>query len=49
MSLGSLAYLVGTSTYKEQNLNRLNIYNEYCILLVSYLIIMINGVCVTAD
>ena len=49
MSVSSLAYVGGYRPYKDQSMNRINLFNEYCTLIVSYWIMVINGVCVTAD
>lgn len=49
LSLLQLLYLVDTLPYKERYRNRLDIINEVFILTISYLVMVINGVCYQSE
>ena len=49
LSLLQLLYLVDNLPYKERHRNRLDIINESFTLTISYLVMIINGMCYEAE
>ena len=45
-SLAQLCYLADSRPYKEQKENYLNMFNEGATLIVSYFVLVMNGICV---
>ena len=46
LSLMYLAYLVFTRPFKDGGENTMQIFNEYMTLTISYLVMVLNGLCV---
>lgn len=43
LSLASLVYLGYTRPFKTRQQNRLNIFNEWCSLVIAYHVMVLNG------